>query len=152
MLAADHAAYLTLLRKVRKAAGSLPVGSNDLPRLKNGIPKSALLTRMTSSVFEAVIGRSDEAAVQLQLGQLDLDLERWRAEHGRYPETLAALGLPAEDTSDPFNDQPFVYRVEDDAVLLYSVGRNGKDDGGTTGKRGDLVWQVRRQADKPVKP
>lgn len=144
MLAADHAAYLTHVRKLRKAAGSLPVGDDAIATRKSEVPKSALLTRLTGPALETAVSRSDQAAVQLQIGQLGLALEQWRAEHGRYPKTLAELGLPAEETTDVYRGKPLFYRVEGDGVVLYSGGTNRKDDGGTTEKRSDLVWQVQR--------
>ena len=61
-------------------------------------------------------------------------LERYRLAHGRYPETLDAL-VPAflpKPLPDPMSGQPFHYRPTDDGwFLLYSVGENGRDDGGT---------------------
>jgi len=148
LLHADHAAYLQFMQDVRRSVEEGDVGGNAAA----GIPKSALFTRLAAPALDNIPLRSREIAAQLQLGQVGLALERWRAEHGSYPETLAALRLPESDTTDPFNGQPFLYRVEEDGVLLYSVGKNGKDDGGTTEKRGDLVWQVRRQAVKPEAP
>jgi hypothetical protein len=82
-------------------------------------------------------------------------LERFRMRHGRYPETLAAL-IPeviAQMPHDYLDGQPLRYRLKPDGhFLLYSVGFDGKDDGGDprppdsfTGTssfaRGkDLVW------------
>lgn len=60
-------------------------------------------------------------------------LERHRLAHGSYPETLDQL-VPAflpEPPLDPMTGQPFHYRRTDDGwFLLYSVGEDGKDDGG----------------------
>lgn len=60
-------------------------------------------------------------------------LERHRLAHGSYPETLEALtpALLSKPLLDPMNNQPFKYRRTDDGwFLLYSVGEDGKDDGG----------------------
>lgn len=148
LLHADHAAYLQFMRDVRRSAKEGGGGGDAAAR----VPKSALFTRLAAPALDNIPQRSREIATQLRLGQVGLALERWRAEHGSYPETLAELGLPGADTTDPFNDQLFVYRVENDGVLLYSVGTDGQDDGGRGDRRRDLVWQVRRQADKPVTP
>lgn len=63
-----------------------------------------------------------------------LALRAYQADHGRYPETLAELApvylkqLP----EDPFAQAgTFQYRLTGDSYLLYSIGVDGKDDGGT---------------------
>jgi hypothetical protein len=73
-------------------------------------------------------------------------LERHRRANGAYPETLAALSpkyllkLPHDVTTG----QPLKYRrTGDGQFLLYSIGWNGKDDGGVTSTNrleGDWVW------------
>jgi len=67
-----------------------------------------------------------------------LALERYRCAHGEYPATLDELVPTALESLplDPFSGAPFRYqRVPateegDDSFLLYSVGADGKDDGG----------------------
>ncbi len=63
---------------------------------------------------------------------LALALSAYRTEHGEYPKTLAELAPTYIDAilKDPFTDGEFYYKQEGDGYLLYSVGRNGKDDGG----------------------
>lgn len=74
--------------------------------------------------------------------------------NGQLPETLAALGpkFIAKLPHDVINGQPLKYRRTDDGrFLLYSVGWNEKDDGGTVAfskdgknvnwKEGDWVWR-----------
>ncbi|MCX6894847.1 MAG: hypothetical protein NTZ16_04970 [Verrucomicrobia bacterium] len=82
-------------------------------------------------------------------------LERHRLAHGEYPETLTALTPQFIDKlpHDVINGQPLNYRRTDDGqFVLYSVGWNEKDDGGTVvfGKgetsavdprQGDWVWR-----------
>ena len=43
---------------------------------------------------------------------------------------LSELGLPAETTTDPFNGEPLHVKKLPQGWLVYSVGRNFKDDGG----------------------
>ena len=59
-------------------------------------------------------------------------LAAYRADHGGYPPDLAALVpkyLPAIP-EDLFSGGPFRYKREGAGYVLYSVGPNGKDDGG----------------------
>ena len=49
--------------------------------------------------------------------------------------------------TDPFTGQPFIYRVEGDNMLVYSVGFDREDGGGVPrgvdGRR-DVVWRIAR--------
>jgi len=75
----------------------------------------------------------------------------YQLERGQLPETLEQL-VPeylAEVPIDPFIGEPFKYVRSDDAVTVYAVGFDLKDDGGTkwTGStlkgKGDYVFHVR---------
>jgi hypothetical protein len=68
----------------------------------------------------------------------DLALRGHEAQHGKPPATLDEL-VPAWLPSvplDPFTGKPFIYHVTSDGHLLYSVGPDGKDNQGTSEKRG----------------
>jgi hypothetical protein len=63
---------------------------------------------------------------------LALALAGYRHDHGEYPKTLAELRptyIP-EIPKDPCSDGDLQYKPEGDGYVLYSVGPNGKDDGG----------------------
>ena len=75
-------------------------------------------------------------------------LKRYQSHHGTWPETLDAL-LPAylsEVPIDPMSGKPLRYHANTDGTyLLYSVGENGKDDGGNAAlepgaKSSSLYW------------
>lgn len=74
-------------------------------------------------------------------------IERYRLSKGAFPERLEELTpayLPATPV-DPFDLQPLRYLQSEKGYILYSVGINGKDDGGMPGKNlgeGDLAFQV----------
>ena len=74
-------------------------------------------------------------------------LERYRLAHGAYPDTLEALVPQLVDKlpHDLIGGQPLKYRrTANDQFLLYSIGWNGKDDGGVAGSTttdGDWVWR-----------
>ena len=109
---------------------------------------TALLTPALPSAFrKTALGQAaaDEAF-------LACALERYRSAKGQYPETLAAL-MPEFIKASPHDvvtGNPLVYRrTPDGRFVLYSIGWNEKDDGGTVaikGKtidptQGDWVWQ-----------
>ncbi|MSU27068.1 MAG: hypothetical protein EXS27_04015 [Pedosphaera sp.] len=111
--------------------------------------------------FDKAMLRVCQAQTFTQLAITACALERHRLARGSYPESLAALApefgpLPA----DPMNGQPFHYeRTADGRFSLWSVGWNGKDDGGTVAmsggeasksrninfEQGDWVWPVPQQ-------
>jgi hypothetical protein len=79
-------------------------------------------------------------------------LERYRLAHGEYPATLDALAPQFIDQvpHDIINGQPLHYRLTDGKFVLYSVGWNATDDGGTVvltkggsidREKGDWVWK-----------
>jgi hypothetical protein len=76
-------------------------------------------------------------------------LERYRLAKGAYPDNLEALpaaGLITMLPQDVITGQPMKYKkISDQEYVLYSVGWNGTDDGGKSGKTlfddaGDWVW------------
>jgi hypothetical protein len=89
-----------------------------------------------------------------------LALQAWRAEHGRYPDSLDALapGILQAVPADPFGSGELKYRREGEKYVLYSVGPDGRDDGGTAVQKvddqgrtthriepdsvGDIVWGI----------
>ncbi len=60
---------------------------------------------------------------------------RFRKANGRWPDALEELvGAYIEAVpKDPFTGRPLVYKVLDDGIAVYSVGENGRDDGGKPG-------------------
>ncbi|MDP6058237.1 MAG: hypothetical protein QGH33_05060, partial [Pirellulaceae bacterium] len=75
----------------------------------------------------------------------------FRAENGHYPETLDDLvpRFVASLPIDIYSEKPPIYRPDDDRAgfLLYSVGENGVDDGGTdvSGWIVDGAWRDEMQ-------
>jgi hypothetical protein len=73
---------------------------------------------------------------QLGSGRLALAALRYRAKHGKLPESLQALVPDFIDAvpPDPFTGKGLLYRKSDDGFVVYALGKNGHDDGG------DLQW------------
>jgi hypothetical protein len=93
---------------------------------------------------------------QLEMAKVLLAVERYRLARASLPETLDQL-VPAYVTAvpaDPFNGTPLRYKGLDRGFLVYSVGEDGRDDGGKqepqkvareSGESWDLVFRVERQ-------
>jgi hypothetical protein len=91
----------------------------------------------------------EEAPTLLTLLEVALAARLYHREHGRYPATLLDIGrewLPAVPVD--FWGQPVAYRLRNGQPLIYSLGPDGKDNGGLAanpfdlhpGTRGDLVF------------
>ncbi|HTU26311.1 MAG TPA: hypothetical protein VMF30_12980, partial [Pirellulales bacterium] len=61
-------------------------------------------------------------------------LDRESSNGGAVP-ALADLGLPADATTDPFNDEPLHLKRTPEGWLIYSVGPDLTDDGGDLAAR-----------------
>lgn len=80
-----------------------------------------------------LIRRAASMKAQLALTIQSIRLERFRVAKGRYPESLGALEAWSQQAStrDPYGEGRLGYRsLEDGTYLLYSMGPDGKDDGG----------------------
>ena len=74
-------------------------------------------------------------------------LTAYRAEKGKYPRLLDELvpNYLSELPLDKFSDEPFIYIPREKGFLLYSVGSNGRDDGGRVtngGKEDDVTLEI----------
>jgi hypothetical protein len=63
-------------------------------------------------------------------------VESYRAEHGQLPDSLPS------NLIDPFDGQPLRYKKLPKGYVVYSVGEDGKDDGGDEKK--DITFTVER--------
>ena len=66
----------------------------------------------------------------------------FRAKQHVLPEKLQEL-VPEyllQVPIDPYSDRPLIYRPEADGYRLYSVGHDGRDDGGRFGGPADALF------------
>ncbi|HXI73851.1 MAG TPA: hypothetical protein VNN22_26205 [Verrucomicrobiae bacterium] len=86
-----------------------------------------------------LLGRAAEAETRRRILITAIALERYRGTHGAYPATLAAL-VPEFLKTPPMDfmdGEPLRYQLTDDGhFVLYSVGLDRVDDGGTLPVRG----------------
>lgn len=90
-----------------------------------------LLAQMTPAC--SALARADDHALTFNaMVDVAFSLAAYRAENGGYPTDLAALcpKYLAKVPGDLLGDGPVRYRREAQGYVLYSVGFNGKDDGG----------------------
>jgi hypothetical protein len=95
-------------------------------------PTEALATRLLMPALEKVGVAERRRLANVRCMIAAVAAERYRQEHGAWPESLDRLA-PAQLTAvplDPFDGRPLRYRRTEDGVMVYSVGEDGKDDGG----------------------
>jgi hypothetical protein len=111
-----------------------------------GLAITAILSRSTRSdligsifaalmlpAFDAASNAEDRSNSVLAMTQLSAALAVYRTNHDAYPEKIDAL-VPAVISKlpvDSYNGKPFVYKRLANGYLIYTVGSNGKDDGGS---------------------
>jgi hypothetical protein len=89
-------------------------------------------------IFTPAIGRVCEIAhrnrIDVEATLAVIAILRYKEDVGDYPENLDELieaGLLKALPIDPYSDQPLVYKRTESDFVLYGVGENFKDDGGT---------------------
>lgn len=66
------------------------------------------------------------------------------------PADLTTLGLPAEATVDPFTEEPLIVKRLPEGWLVYSVGPDLVDDGGTLDKMQDVGFGPAAKEEPPA--
>ena len=113
---------------------------------------------LAAIALPALLGQNQRVAQRqtaLDQARVACALERYRLRHKDYPEALAELspelldGIPVDVPAGG----PLKYRRQGRGYLLYSLGLDGKDEGGRVGLdpkqpgrldpiRGDWVWTI----------
>jgi hypothetical protein len=92
-----------------------------------------LMTTLIAPAFKSVLTRAIYTQVLVNQSIIACALERYRLEKGSYPESLDAVKLADGKALplDVMNDKPMHYRkTTNGKYALWSVGFDGKDDGG----------------------
>jgi hypothetical protein len=119
----------------------------------------AILPSMLLPALDKAHAKAARQNVTARLAEIACALERFRLRHGGHPERLDALapGFMTAVPADPMNRKPFGYRrTEEGEFRLWSVGLNGRDDGGVmkapdkNDKEGDWVWPGRVAGPEPT--
>ncbi|HEY3393496.1 MAG TPA: hypothetical protein VGK58_12370 [Lacipirellulaceae bacterium] len=102
--------------------------------------RSKIVSEIMLSLFlpalNAVTDAEDRQNTTLELTRLVAALAVYRAEHGTYPESTDELvpGVIERLPVEVFSGKPFAYKRSADGYLLYGVGANGIDEGGSNEK------------------
>lgn len=120
------------LLKQSASADAISVGKVFMGPRARGEMMGNILIGLLFPAFEKLQQAADRSEQLNHNQQLAFALAAYRADNGKYPVKLEEL-VPKYLKSVPndlFSGQPMIYRLTDNGYLLYSVGQNGKDDGG----------------------
>jgi hypothetical protein len=162
----SHRAILLEIMTESVEASRLPVEQQEaeFKRIERTILYRPVVIRMLMPAGMRVEEASLRSRAQLRTAIVALALERYRREHGRWPETLGELvpGKLEQVYTDPYDGKPLRYRRTSDGVVIYSVGPDKTDDGGKLDRKnwmapstdlGIRLWDPdeRRQPPPPPK-
>ena len=133
--------YLQVAEK-RKTAPPARIGLN---------PYGGLVTMLEPSLFSGLEAADRVRAMVRSLRVLNA-LQARVQPGGDRATPLGDLGLPAEATTDPFDGRPLTVKKSPRGWMVYSVGRNGVDDGGQFEHVADVGAGPVNPEEAPKKP
>jgi len=152
---AAHAAYLEMMRRgARLLEGPYFTRDSGTLQTFNSLVGQSFLTNRLAPMLQMEKEFHCDMVAQVQMTRAGLALLRYRETHGKFPDSLDALNL--EGLVDPFAEAPLHYRTADAGFVVYSVGEDQHDNGGTPRQRRttsdprykmpeyDLIWRFPR--------
>ncbi len=94
--------------------------------------------------YRGFLIKKAERDARLMSAELAVAVYIYKCRNGEYPETLDALvpSIVKELPSDPFTGKDFIYQREGKQFVVYSHGKNARDDGGNWEPSGDdIAWR-----------
>jgi hypothetical protein len=167
----DHVLFLSLttrhLQKVQRPIHDQVELENQFDHDVRELPKSALMTRSLLPSFTKMGETFRQKHAMLRCTIVALAVERYRHDKKAWPDSLIQV-CPRYLTAvplDPYDGKSLRYRRVEDGIVIYSLGRDVSDNGGTLDRgqsassgvdTGVRLWDVgkRRQAPqaKPLAP
>jgi len=82
--------------------------------------------------FEGMFLKKTALEAEILAAKAGIACKIFQNRHGIFPEKLSQLvpDILSEVPTDPFSGKPLIYRRTPSGFIVYSVGSNGKDDGG----------------------
>jgi hypothetical protein len=153
----DHAVYLDLMfTTVEATKAPYPEILKKAEKVQHqvaALPPSRIISRYTLGSILSAFTKSIQNLSRIRTAEAAAAVERYRLTNNQPPEILEEL-VPtylAAVPTDPFDGQPLRYKKLAKGYIVYSVGENGKDDGGdqtvsarTGWKTPDITFTVER--------
>jgi hypothetical protein len=108
------------------------------------------LGHIMAPIYTEALADASNVKARHRLHKLVVALMIYEKRHARFPEGLDALSpdIIAKVPVDPFSGKPYVYRREGGGLVVYSLDRDMKDDGGASrqagSEKGDIVFRYAR--------
>jgi len=148
----DHAAYTQLMGDYAQSI-QRPYSLDEIKALDERVEiacerRTHPITGCITPAVGRVIMLQTEMMARTRIARVGLALLRYKQASDGFPDTLDPLKL--QDIDDPFSDSSLIYRTQTDGFVLYSVGKNQKDNGGVAKESGkddeyDLVWRFPKE-------
>ena len=152
-----------MIKKAAEASKSqawkdVQISWNDADLRQYGLFAALLLPALDKALNKAILQQA-----KLELAKASIDIERYFLKNKVYPKNLDALVPVYTDTIplDPMSGISFAYKqLSKDSFEIYSVGWNGRDDGGKQAKKNreddtipedDFLWVI-GDASKGIPP
>jgi len=140
---ADRAAYM---RYMHKSAQFFEDPNSHVQADLKEEERHEKLHMQTSILAPAIFRVKEihsEMTAELRITQAGLALLQHKQGRDAFPDTLDALKL--SDTIDPFSAEPLRYKTQGQGFILYSIGPDEKDNGGSPREKKqekdwDIVW------------
>jgi hypothetical protein len=145
---AGHAEYLRVMQALAvRAEGEFSSDDRNLgDAIGNALPWYAIHARLLVPAVSRSKIRQVEMESVARVTRVGLQVLRIHATGGTWAASLEAAGVAEADRRDPFTGGDLVYKVEGGGFVLYSLGPDQRDDGGTPRKQDDdsgydIVWR-----------
>jgi hypothetical protein len=112
---------------------SKPWNECEVPSLEKEIESYGVFAKLLLPALDQAIVSALEAQHQVEIAKLAIALERYYLANKAYPERLTELApaFTSTEPTDPMTGESWKYeRLESNGFLLYSLGKDGEDDGG----------------------
>jgi hypothetical protein len=162
-LKGQRAAMLRFMTQIVEATKLPPVEQAKRQKQLNAEVRShGLFVRAFVPAVIKVTEADQRTRGFLRCAIVALAAERYRRAHGNWPASIQALvdeGLLQGVPTDPYDGAPLRYRVRDDRVVIYSIGHDLQDNGGTFDNKagytdgtdiGFTLWNVSQRRMLPL--
>ncbi len=107
---------------------------------------------MMIGAFSRIFRSDARLEAKLRVARLGVGCRLYKTKFGKYPEKLSDLSAKLPEhfkklPADPFTGKPMIYKKTAKGCMIYSVAKDGKDDGGTRynwKKPYDWVFELKR--------
>jgi hypothetical protein len=138
-------------RTAGRSQGDLLIAAVLSPSARNQLA-TALMVALYYQGVEGIWYAQEQANFRLDLDRIAAALAVYRAEHGAYPEKLSDLvpSVLEKLPTDSIHVKPLLYKQIGEGYLLYAVGPNGQDDGGSNSRSYVLEGQSCHDFDENI--